>query len=227
MTEKNQSVCTWYPDKIAGLDPVDWNVSRPDVVEKFRRVLSHAKDERPLQRFFEENPIALVAALVPKAHNVWVIPRPSLPLPQGGGGIPDFIVCEWSSIGPLWIIVELESPTKSPVIRTGLSRTCNFAIQQIEQYTTYLRDHASFLRNNGWPELHGDCRGVVVIGRRTDTGRLEHRLKLEAKRRAGIDIASYDRILEPFEEKQLRIGVHKDSLERFLKEHPLKGKACR
>ena len=52
-------------------------------------------------------------------------------------------------------------------------------------------------------------------------------MKLEAKRRAGIDIASYDRILEPFEEKQLRIGVHKDSLERFLKEHPLKGKACR
>jgi hypothetical protein len=111
--------------------------------------------------------------------------------------------------GPLWIIVELESPTKSPVIKTGLSRTCTYAVQQIDQSRTYIRDNALFLRDNGWPEIHGECEGVVIIGRRTDAGRHEQRLKLEAKRRERIEIASYDRILERFEENSIPLKYRK------------------
>jgi hypothetical protein len=77
-----------------------------------------AEDEKPLQLFFEENPVALLFGLV-SPHTGWVIPRPRLSLPEGGGNIPDFIVCEWSSVGPRWIIVELESPKASPVNEGG------------------------------------------------------------------------------------------------------------
>lgn len=192
------------PLQIAGLDPVHWNVSSPKILANFRRILRAAKDERPLQRFFQENPIALATGLM-RPHRVWVIPWPSLPLPGTGGGIPDFILCEWSSIGPQWIIVELESPKKSPVTKSGVSAICNHAAEQINRYKTYLRDNALFLRDNGWPWIHGECEGVIVIGRRSDPNRSKHWQRLEEFRRQHIEVASYDRLLEIFVETQERI----------------------
>ncbi len=201
---KDRHLCTFLPARLPASTPVHWNVSSPRVLANFRRILRTAKDERPLQSFFKENPIALATGLL-RPHAVWVIPWPSLLLPQSGGGIPDFILCEWSSIGPQWIIVELESPRKSPVTRSGVSAICNHAAEQINRYKTYLRDNALFLRDNGWPGIHGECEGVIVIGRRSDPNRSKHWQRLEEFRRQHIEVASYDRLLEIFAETQERI----------------------
>jgi hypothetical protein len=197
-------MCTECPKQIKGWDPVDWNVPRPEVVHEFRRTLKNARDERPLQTFFEKHPVALLTGIL-KPHTAWVFRRLSLPLPGGGGGVPDFIICEWSSNGPTWTIVELESPRRSPVKRTGKSWICNHAIEQINDYRRYLGVHADFLRGLGWKGIHGNCDGVVVIGRRTDSKRVRLSRYLQDCRDSHIEIRSYDGLLEECAEMQQHI----------------------
>jgi hypothetical protein len=194
---RERDVVSWCPDTIAGLPPVKWNVPSSELINNFSQVLEQAPDEKPLQSFFEHHPVALLTGLV-RPHRAWVIPTPKLPTPDGGGWIPDFIICEWSSVGPDWIIVELESPTKRAINKDGkVSATCNHAVQQINDYKTYLRNHAYFLRGEGkWPKLHGECTGAVIIGRRNDPQRAAGAERLDAFKRQRIDIISYDRLLD-------------------------------
>ncbi|MBI2816884.1 MAG: DUF4263 domain-containing protein [Acidobacteria bacterium] len=183
------------PDKIAGLPPVKWYLIEPQLTEKFWNTLEAATDERTLQQFFEQNPAALLTGII-RPHTAWVIPRPQLPKPQGEGGIPDFIICEWSSLGPAWTIVELESPRRKTVTKAGLSSICNHALEQIERYRTYLEDNALFLRDQGWPGIRGGCAcaGVVIIGRRSDDLTTTQKDLLSANRRRQIEVMSYDRV---------------------------------
>jgi hypothetical protein len=199
--DPKRSLVLECPDRIANTEPVRWSYRQVGLLTQFGRVLASSKDERPLQKFFEDNPIALLLGLV-QPHRAWVIPRPSLPKPSGGGWIPDFIVCEWSSIGPLWIVVELESPRTRAITKRGLSQVCNHGAEQINSYRTYLRDHAMLLRDAGWPRIHGECDGALIIARRSDPMRSKHSEKLEAFRRQKIEIMSYDRLLENYEFNQ-------------------------
>lgn len=185
------------PDRIADTAPVEWSYRQPGLLTEFGRVIASSRDERPLQKFFAEHPIALLLGLV-QPHRAWVIPRPSLPKPTGGGWIPDFIVCEWSSVGPMWIIVELESPAKRAVTKRGLSQICNHGAEQINSYKTHLRDNAVSLRANGWPRIHGECNGALIIGRRNEPMRSEYSERLEAFRRQNIEVMSYDRLVEHY-----------------------------
>lgn len=98
MDDKQPRVYTSCPDTIGGRRAVDWNIPQPQLVSLFETVLESAKDEKPMQLFVEENPVALLTGLV-RPHQAWVIPRPSLPKSDGSGWVPDFIVCEWSSTG--------------------------------------------------------------------------------------------------------------------------------
>jgi hypothetical protein len=125
-----------------------------------------------------------------------VISHPRLGKPDFTGWVPDFILCDWSSLGPQWLIVELESPRRNPAISKGLSATCNHAVQQINDYRTYLRDNSAFLRAEGFGDIHCECQGIVVIGRRSDRNRERQRARLEALRRDRIEIMSYDRLLD-------------------------------
>jgi antiviral defense system Shedu protein SduA len=120
--------------------------------------------------------------------------------------VPDFIVCEWSSVGPDWFIVELESPTQSPLTQRGISQICNHAVEQINDYRTYIEENGYFLRENGWPKLHGQGEGIVVIGRRTDPGRSEAGDRLRNFRRQRVEIVSYDRLLEECQSMQDFLG---------------------
>lgn len=200
-SDPKRSLVLECPDRIAGLEPVPWVYRQVGLLTRFGRVLASSKDEKPLQKFFEDNPIALLLGLV-QPHRAWVIPRPILPKPSGGGWIPDFIVCERSSVGPLWIIVELESPRKRAVTKVGLSQICNHGVEQINSYRTYLRDHAMLLHSAGWPRIHGECDGALIIGRRNDPMRATQSEKLEAFRRQKIEIMSYDRLLEHYQFNQ-------------------------
>ncbi len=156
------------PDKIGGFDRVSWNRTTPGMTQAFQEALDKAKDERPLQKFFEAFPQALLTSLV-RPHIAWVVPKPKLSIPGRSPIEPDFIVCEWSSVGPNWYIVELESPLKSPLRQDGhTSGKLNYAIGQIGDYRSILQQHGHFLSESGWPKLHGKFKGVVVIGRRAD-----------------------------------------------------------
>src|ERR1039458_323891 len=131
------------PEKIEGISPVRWGIPQPHLVAEFSQALQEAQDEGPLQRFFEATPIALLTGLLRPHHKAWVIPHPRFGKPDFTGWVPDFILCDWSSLGPQWLIVELESPCRNPATSKGLSATCNHAVQQINAYRTYLRDRSA------------------------------------------------------------------------------------
>jgi hypothetical protein len=58
------------------------------------------------------------------------------------------------------------------------------------------------LHSAGWPRIHGECDGALIIGRRNDPMRATQSEKLEAFRRQKIEIMSYDRLLEHYQFNQ-------------------------
>ena len=197
-----RGIVLWAPEKIGGYNRISWGRPTLGLISRFQQVLEDAKDERPLQTFFEEFPQALLTGLV-RPHGGWVVPKPRIQIPGRRPLEPDFIVCEWSSVGPDWFIVELENPTKRPLLENGdTSRILNHAINQVTGYRSALEEHGHFIRESGWPKLHGKFSGVVVIGRRKDTLREEYRDRLREFRHNNIEVMSYDRLFEHFKEFQ-------------------------
>src|ERR1039458_3003294 len=110
------------PKTMMGREPVEYRKVPAGVLGDFTAALNEAessRDEKPMQLFFERNPVALLCLLHP--HQAWVFPRQTLSNPCGGGWQPDFLLCDWNSNGPEWTIVELESPSKKAVNSKGLS----------------------------------------------------------------------------------------------------------
>jgi hypothetical protein len=163
----------------------------PAVFEELARILSEAKDERPLQEFYTAHPSLL--ALVFPVHNCWVFPKPRL---GGGKWIPDFLLCDRNSLGYHWILIELESPTMEATNKDeSVSVGCHHAVQQILDYRRWVRDNALFEEKQGFRGLNADCDGWVVLGRR-DGGRTEpEQQRLADFRKQKIEIASYDRLI--------------------------------
>lgn len=189
-----------HPDQIKGYPPVKYGRMPWKLAKEFKRALDAARDERPLQRFFEANPAALLTGIL-APHTAFVIPRKALPKPEGGCWIPDFMLCDWASIGPVWTIVELESPKANPLLLRGdLSAKMRTAQQQIEDYRRHLRKNAAFLRDGGWPQVENKVNAWIVIGRRRPTTVAE-RERLAAFREYDIEIATYDRLLESCTER--------------------------
>jgi hypothetical protein len=186
------------PAEIRGLPPVAYGNISPSLVEEFRHVLESASDEKPLQQFFERNPAMLLVGIV-APHRAWVFPRAILPKPEGGAWIPDFMTCDLTSTGPIWTIVELESPTAEPINSRGISAICHHAHQQIEDYRRHLANHAAFLRDGGWPISGERSPAWIVIGRRHEQQQALGAERLASLRQYSIEVASYDRLLSECE----------------------------
>jgi hypothetical protein len=209
---------TWdkVPTTIREQAPVDWTVVSDTMLRKFKSILNSARNEKPLQELFEKYPAILIGSVI-GPHTTWVFPRVRLPKPDGTLWVPDFMVCDWTSVGPQWTIVELESPTFRRATKDGTSATCVHAVQQVNDYRRHLREHPNLVRDGGFPGIEGYCDGLVVIGR-TD----EALTQIEANRLAEfrgqrIEIASYDRLLGRFRDL-LRFRNHaRQDLRRLVK----------
>ena len=186
------------PTQMRGLDQVLHDRLPMNLGKKFREVLDRANSEKTLQLLFEQHPAILLTSIV--CHRTsWVFPRQSLPKPEGGSWIPDFMICDWTSVGPLWTIVELESPTAKATNTKGISGICRHAQQQIEDYRNHLQKHGAFLRDAGFLGIHGKCPAWIVIGRAEERS-IAERERLSHLRQYDIEVASYDRFLKDCEE---------------------------
>jgi len=183
------------PKEIRGYAPIVSPYVRRSALQKYEKTLSLAKDERPMQRFFEENPAALLVGIL-RPHTGFVLPRQMLPTPGGGGWIPDFMVVDFTSIGPQWQIVELESPVARVTTSKGLlSAKLRTAQQQIEDYRRHLGKYAGHLRDGGFPIVDGHCHAWIVAGRRKFRNQQEEE-RLADFRKYNIEIVSYDRLAD-------------------------------
>ena len=199
------------PVEIRGTRKLHWNKPRRNLVANLRRTLQYARDERPLQEFFLKQPEAIVFGIYGGPHQVWVFPHPQFGTIEGLDSVPDFLICNWSSVGPEWIVVELESPTLNPINTKGISAICNHAVQQVNDYRKFFSEYVESLRNVGWIGLNGDCRGYVVIGRRWSRGSKKDVERLANFRKDKIEIVSYDRVLEKCSEMQRWVNTNSRS----------------
>ena len=197
-------------------DPIGYRSIPAGVLDDFAAALNDAelaRDEKPMQNFFEKNLVALLCLLRP--HRAWVFPRQALGKPCGGGLVPDFLLCDWNSNGPEWTIVELESPSKKAVNSRGLSADLRQAQLQISDYRTHMRDHCQALYSSGLIGTQYQGQSVIVIGRRSEHSN-QDRNRLRDLRRDGINVMSYDRLKEHLETMiNLRTAPH-DSTKRII-----------
>jgi Domain of unknown function (DUF4263) len=182
------------PETILGLRPVDYGEVTQDLVEAFSVALQSANTEAPMQILFEAHPAALVG-LVPRPHRIWVLPRVTFQNILGGGFEPDFLVCDWTSNGAEWMIVELENPTKSPINTRGISADCRHAQQQISDYRRFMKERRLELSDTGIPLSHQLSKSWIVIGRSQQHSSTD-RERLVDLRNDDIEVASYDRVYE-------------------------------
>jgi Shedu protein SduA, C-terminal len=165
---------------------------RKALVNEFEHVLGDAKDERPLQTFLAEHP-ELLCSLAEPGGDLWCLDRPRL----GSELIPDFLLASDSSIGFRWTLIELEGPNEAILTKDGMpAKKLAGAMKQIRDWRSWLRDNISYARDQlGLTDIHGECRSVVVIGRR---------YTLDAKQAAAYRalstnsdaVMTYDRLLE-------------------------------
>lgn len=179
---------------------VHWSEHRdPRIVDELKKILNEAKDERPLQQFYTNHPYMLALAF--RVHSCWVFPKARL---GGGRLVPDFLMCDKNSLGFQWRVIELENPCMDATNKDeSVSRDCQHAVQQIQDYRRWLRDNALFEEKQGFKGLNADCEGMIVIGRR-DGARTElEQQRLADFNRDRFEIASYDRLLnDAFEHLQ-------------------------
>ena len=114
---------------------VDWDGLDAHHVQELEAVLEGAPDERELQTFFASHPYALVLGVLGQRRTAWVLDRPRF----GAEYIPDFLIGMRDSLGPTWMLVELESPTADPLRKDGSIRdTLHHAVEQIQDYRRWL-----------------------------------------------------------------------------------------
>ncbi len=163
--------------------------------------LDRSRDERPLQRLFEEHP-NLLTSLVGGGHGRWCRPKPSL----AGQYEPDFLLGERSSVGHEWYAVELERPRAGALTKEGLlSRQLNTALRQVRQWRAWAGKNVQWLEDQGYLDIDGDFAGYyIVIGRR-QTWNKEMKAIYRELSSDRIWVMSYDRVLAlAIEEAQLR-----------------------
>lgn len=166
-----------------------------EIVHYLEAVLEVAKDERPLQAAIASNP-CLLRCLSQNTRHFWAFDRPSF----GGELIPDFLTCTRTSAGYSWVYVELESPTKSPLIKTGLaSNKLRDAIGQIDDWRIWLRENIAYAQNHlGFKEINAECDAYILIGRRNMIDP-KFSLKYRELSKNSLNIISYDRFIEMIE----------------------------
>lgn len=158
----------------------------------YARILSQANDERPLQDYLAKVP-AFLRQLVPSCADFWCFDRPSF----GGVHVPDFLLCYRNSRGFNWAYVELESPTKAPLIKSGRpSAKLNEALSQISDWRNWLRDNISYAReHHKLKQIDAEAHGIIIIGRRSHIIPA-HAIKYRSLSSSITSVMSYDRLVE-------------------------------
>lgn len=179
------------------------NTCSPGVFDLFETTLLEAHDERPLQTFLAAH-CNLLSCLLPPGESMWCFDRPRF----GGEFIPDFLLATRNSGGFQWVMIELESPTKSPLTKAGLPNAkLNEALAQVRDWRSWVRPNIAYAQGQlGFTDLHAEAKAYVVIGRRSmlDTRHIRRYRELSTDKTA---VMSYDRLLETIRSGRTMVTV--------------------
>ncbi|MFC1948102.1 Shedu anti-phage system protein SduA domain-containing protein [Chloroflexota bacterium] len=151
---------------------------------KLNEIISSSQDERPLQKFLEDNPFVLTSKIHPAHHLQICIPTPNL----GGLYKPDYLIAGLDSAGFWWYGVELENPHYRMFNKNGeQTKELSHAIRQIEDWREWLRNNISYAQNTlGFIQIDADLPCYIIIGTRNqeivDSETLQNRQRAVMKR---------------------------------------------
>lgn len=183
------------PAKLAQYQ-VDWDVVDAGDVQQLETVLARAPDERALQTFLASHPYALVLGVLGQRRTAWVLDRPRF----GAEYVPDFLIGMRDSLGPVWMLVELESPTADPLRKDGsIRRDLHHAVEQVQDYRRWLSRHGAYFRErSGCWGIEAGCSASIVIGRREMRDNEDGLGRMRDLKRDDIYVMSYDRLVENY-----------------------------
>ncbi|WP_075207436.1 Shedu anti-phage system protein SduA domain-containing protein [Archangium violaceum] len=152
----------------------------------FENLLKKSPPEEALHQFVVKHPV-----LLEEFGGPLYISKPSL----GRDYTADFAVRTVGN-GIFWTFIELERSSHPLFTRQGLpSKALNTAIMQINQWFSWLRDHAS----PGYGVFDGERSGVVVIGKRDRLSALDlRRLRSFNETHISVRVVTWDTLIDPF-----------------------------
>ncbi len=174
----------------------DRSVCEEDIAE-LETIIASSKDERPIQKFLEENGHLLTALL--GGNYRYCLPQKRL----GAEFVPDFIIGDIDSLGIRWVLIELETPMSGIYLKNGrgLDKAARNGVDQILDWRNWLSDNTAYARQRrsenglGLFDIRESIDALVLVGGRSkkpetkDAKRQEHR-------QANIEIHSYDWLVD-------------------------------
>ncbi|HXH78692.1 Shedu anti-phage system protein SduA domain-containing protein [Nocardioides sp.] len=135
----------------------------PEAVRALEELLeSGERLEELFQSLLTQHP-SLLAATVVGASGTYVIPKQRL----GAEHVPDFLVLGINSLGPQWLLVEIEAARHSIVNGDGtLSGQTRHAIKQIRDWGEWITTNVAYAHSElGLHGLTNRAPSLVIIGR--------------------------------------------------------------
>lgn len=168
------------------------HVPSPEAVRALEELLERGEPkEEPFQTLLTQYP-SLLAATVVGASGTYVIPKQRL----GAEHVPDFLVLGINSLGPQWLLVEIEAARHRLVIKDGsLSGPTRHAIKQIQDWSEWLTTNVAYAHNE--KNLYGITNrapGLVIIGRDEPTTQRQAS-RARSQESEQISIHSWDWVL--------------------------------
>lgn len=174
------------------------NVVSEDDIAELETVITAAEDERPIQRFLEENRHLLTALL--GRNERYCLPQKGL----GGEYVPDFIIGDVDSLGIRWVLIELETPKSGIYLKDGLKfdEKTRKGISQVIDWRNWLSSNIAYARQRrsdnglGLFDIREKADAIVLVGRRSQMPETKDAQRHEFRQSNNIQIHSYDWFLE-------------------------------
>ena len=172
-------------------------VSEDDIAE-LESVITAAEDERPIQKFLEENGHLLTALL--RGTLRYCLPQKRL----GGEYIPDFIIGDVDSLGVRWVLIELETPRSGIYLKGGLQfdEKARKGVSQVLDWRNWLSSNIAYARRRrsedglGLFDIREKSEAIILVGRRALMPETKDAQRHEYRQSNKIQIHSYDWLLE-------------------------------
>ncbi len=168
-------------------------VSEDDITE-LESIITRAKDERPIQKFLEDNAHVLTSLLT--GNDRYCLPQKRL----GSEYIPDFIIGDVDSLGIRWILVELETPRSGIYLKKGLEldKEARKGINQITHWRDWIANNIAYAHQRrsedglGLFDIRERTEAIVLVGRKALMPRTKDAVRRTHRQSEDIHIHTYD-----------------------------------
>lgn len=167
-----------------------------EAVNTLEYLVANDASENELQKHIETYPFILSQQF---AHCHHVFPKVAL----GVQYETDFMCLDIPSSGKEWIGVELESPQKNVITKSGRkTAVLEHAIQQVRDWRSWVIDNLSYARQSkgqnglGLVDITPRFFGYVIIGQRANYNQKFNELRRQLLRDELITVRSWDGIIE-------------------------------